>query len=790
MANPIRRVIQFVLDKASAQQAAKEAKKTTEEMDKDVSKVESKWRKLGETIVAALGIEKLFEFGKKAIEAAEESQEAWSNLAGTIDNTGGSFEALEEQLHATAEAFQDFTDFTTEDYAKTVQHLTRVSGDWAASINNVGLTANVAARFFKGDLAAAADLVGKVMSGNIRVLRQMGIQVNSAQEGLKILGERSFGAATDRANTFAGRLRNLNNMFHEFKEVIGETIINSDGAGKVIDALRGGIVALTEAVKSNAKELDGGLEDALAGVVIGVDGVYRGFRAAAQVIGGIFLLAVQAVLSPVAIVNRSLALMAEGAILVAKSLGLEGATMALQTFQGKLIQLDKYLSAPGRVAGELFSAVPKELSERTQLAEDVLAGMRNPAKRRKPPKGLLDQPGQMGKFAPEAEADERTKAISKALEDYIKSVQSAQAMSELLGDKFDLLKAKSEALETVIKALSENGFDAANPLLQGFADELGRIQEAMDDAELAERLAQAQAHAAALGAEFDLNGAQADAYLAQIDKLIKRGIDPASERIQNLVQKARDLGAQAKLGEILKDTSKSFDELAESEFLAGERLDESGKPLEESALRLDELKNQAEILTQALLDMKAFGFQDDPIYGVFLARLRTIQGQIKMNIEETKAMADAAKLAGEVVGAAITGGLGDYAQAKARAAFIESAEEAARGFAAALSLFGAAEAPKHFALAAKFAAIGVAWTGLAKSGIGQSAPGGGGSGGARSASGAQAQAAKPAETEVHIHLVGPGFNALNPAVQEVVFGAQQQARERYGNNAKVQLHRD
>jgi hypothetical protein len=41
---------------------------------------------------------------------------------------------------------------------------------------------------------------------------------------------------------------------------------------------------------------------------------------------------------------------------------------------------------------------------------------------------------------------------------------------------------------------------------------------------------------------------------------------------------------------------------------------------------------------------------------------------------------------------------------------------------------------------------------------------------------------------VHIHLVGPGFNALNPEVQKVVFGAEQQARERFGQNVKIHLH--
>ena len=44
--------------------------------------------------------------------------------------------------------------------------------------------------------------------------------------------------------------------------------------------------------------------------------------------------------------------------------------------------------------------------------------------------------------------------------------------------------------------------------------------------------------------------------------------------------------------------------------------------------------------------------------------------------------------------------------------------------------------------------------------------------------------------EVHIHFTGPGFNALNPRVQKVVYGAMQNARERYGEDAKIIVHRD
>ena len=72
-------------------------------------------------------------------------------------------------------------------------------------------------------------------------------------------------------------------------------------------------------------------------------------------------------------------------------------------------------------------------------------------------------------------------------------------------------------------------------------------------------------------------------------------------------------------------------------------------------------------------------------------------------------------------------------------------------------------------------------TGAAAGGGSASAGGGVGSGAPSGGS----ESTKPASQEITIVFSGPGFNALNPAVQEVIEGAQQQARERYGNNVRI-----
>jgi hypothetical protein len=98
---------------------------------------------------------------------------------------------------------------------------------------------------------------------------------------------------------------------------------------------------------------------------------------------------------------------------------------------------------------------------------------------------------------------------------------------------------------------------------------------------------------------------------------------------------------------------------------------------------------------------------------------------------------------------------------------------------------GVVAAKQHGVAAAKWGAV----AGAASAGAG----GGSGAGGAGPSIGGPssgpAQRAEPAGPEINIHFVGPGFDAVNPEVQRIVYGAEQYARERFGADAKVRVHR-
>ncbi len=678
MANPIRRLVQLVLDRAAAAKMQADAKAALGGVEKSVTSLGTVARRVGAAIVAALSVRALVEFGKAAVTAAADSERSWTRLRGTIEAAGQSFGAIEGRIRATASAFQDATIHGDEEFADGLQRLVALTGDVEASLQNMGLVANVAARFFDGQLEPAIELVGKTMNGNLGLLKRMGIEAKSAQEALELLAQRGFNGATEEANTFAGQAAQLRNMLGEMREAIGNVLVESGQGVSILGTLRAAVVALTASITENRDELRGGFTAALTGTVIVIDAVYRGLRGVAELMAGTLLTAFGAVTAVAAGFNKMLALTAEGAELVTRALGLKGATLALDQFGKKLDATRAELLAVGKTGLGLLGEGAGRFTQRTQVAEDLLAGIRNPNGRASRAPSLLNAKPIAGKNA-----------------------KGAGGLPNIGAPELGLsITETTEALEAQI------------PAVRTLADQFEHNDNAVLD------------------------------------------FEEGMRRLE--VQTRLNTGA----------------------------FDENGQRLDATTLHLEALRGEAELLEAALLEITP----DDPRWEGLNNQLMDVRGNMANVAAEAKLMADAAGLAGEVVGAALTGGLVPFAKAKARANLIQAAEETAHGIAAAFSVFGAADAAKHFALAAKFAGIAAAWGTLAKGAGAAGIGGGGGASGAAGRAGSRAaQRAEQPSPEVTIVLSGPGFHALNPAVQKVVLGSMQQARERYGENFNVKL---
>jgi hypothetical protein len=154
-------------------------------------------------------------------------------------------------------------------------------------------------------------------------------------------------------------------------------------------------------------------------------------------------------------------------------------------------------------------------------------------------------------------------------------------------------------------------------------------------------------------------------------------------------------------------------------------------------------------------------------------------------IEATKAIEKAAEGMADAFADNGLAGVAQYAASEAKVMFAEAIKEGA--YALASLAFGpilGKKAADHAAAAAGFTAAGLAFSALGHgSGSSTGAPSGGGVG--SSPDMATGTSTKPAAQEITIVFSGPGFNAVNPEVQSVIFAGYQLARERFGSNVKI-----
>jgi hypothetical protein len=142
-----------------------------------------------------------------------------------------------------------------------------------------------------------------------------------------------------------------------------------------------------------------------------------------------------------------------------------------------------------------------------------------------------------------------------------------------------------------------------------------------------------------------------------------------------------------------------------------------------------------------------------------------------------------------IFGTIAHGGIASVARL-AKAKVLENLAFAAENFAKSLGWIALGNVPS--AAVAKAAAVGhlqaAGKWGLVLGASAGASDGGGGGPSAAAPNTRPAERSQPAGPEINIHFVGPGFDAVNPQVQQVVQGAITAATERQGGNARVRMH--
>lgn len=659
--NIIQRIVRLVFDRKSGKETSDAAKKQLGAVDDGLSKLKKGAMAVGAAIAAAFGARAIARFAKEAVAAAAEEEAQLKSLQTAIENTGESWAEYEEDVLAAAAAMQSMTTVGDGDYFQALQRVIAVTGDASASMANMGLIADVAATFFKGEMAPAADLVAKAMNGNVMMLQRMGIVAEDAQGALQILADRSFGAAEQRAQTFSGRVQQLNNEWGDFVEAVGFAITESEGATTAMIFLRDAVESLQEWIGRNKDAIGLWITRGVDFAIASVDVLFRALKGLALILEGALVFAIAKSIRGVGVLVNSYAFAVKAATALAIALGQHGlvATLAGHTvaMEENAKAINDYAAALALLGGADVQAgldalanpifTPGQFRPRTAPGGTTTGGATTPRMGR----NAIGEDGEKEK--PEVDA------ATQAMEAFIAAGERARVLEALLGEDFDHLGARASALQTVMAALADAGFDENNRTMQGFAEELRIVTEEMMALEAATK--------------------------------------------------------------------------AEKEMLAQQ-----------------------------------------------------------------------AQVAGELssaIGAAMSGGIGPHAKAKARQNLLEAAELTIRAGIAALTGFGAFHARAFLSGAARHVAVAAGWAALAGATGGGASGGGPASGGAgggspapspvttaRTSSAGSAARAAPISPEISIHLVGPGFDALNPAVQRVVLGATQEAIERQGN-ARVRVVR-
>jgi hypothetical protein len=717
--NVISKLIRLILDKNSAKQVEDETKST-------LDKVDAAWKDTAKKIAGYLGVafltKKIIDFGKAAVEEAMNSQAAWSDLAGTIDANGESFDKLEAKLRATGEAFQDAFGIDNDKFASSLSRVITLTGDVTASTQNMGLVANVAAKFFNGDLAPAADLVAKAMNGNVTALQKMGIHATSAQGALDVLAQRSMGAAEKRAGTFAGQLEAVNNQWSDFLKDVGFVLIQSEGATTAFNAIKAAIQVMAEWVENNRQAIALWVTKGINFAIDAADVFYRALVGMTKLMAG-------GLQESFGILAKALAFSARGWVGIANAASL-------------------FLEAIGA----------KETSDKL----DVMAG------------SLLSQANALDKWADAA------------------------------------IKAGSDKVFAGIERLATTAFTAdqfKGPAKTGKAPATGKpvigSNAELSDAEKAwQKFDQAIAHAKATitgtHRELEFLQAQASAISDVMADLAKAGVKPTDEAMTFLASAMGQVNAQIEQAKKVEAITQDFKDFADATAAATAMADSH-------QTKLQSLQGEQQRLTELIKKAISDGLDpEDEALQRKIKRLHEVEGAIT---ELSTATALAAQLeaqaASDLAGgfaAAFGSGFGQYARGKAKQNYLQAAEDAIMATFAAFSLFGAPAAPGLYAKAAAETAMGLAWSAFASEAGGGgapatiSAPSGSAAPGsslsaARSSSSGSVSNAKAPEPITEIHFIGPGFDALNPKVQAVVIGAQQQALELNGPNANVRVIR-
>jgi hypothetical protein len=167
------------------------------------------------------------------VKSAIEDEAAQTKLATTLKNVTG---ATDAQIAATESYITQqglSLGITDDELRPALERLTRATGDVGEAQKLASLAFDISAGTGKS-LETVSNALGKAVEGNVGGLAKLGIGLDAAdlktmslEEVTKLLGETFGGQATEKAETFAGKMDRLKLAFDEGKETVGAFVLDA-----------------------------------------------------------------------------------------------------------------------------------------------------------------------------------------------------------------------------------------------------------------------------------------------------------------------------------------------------------------------------------------------------------------------------------------------------------------------------------------------------------------------------------------------------------------------------------
>jgi hypothetical protein len=165
-------------------------------------------------------------FGVIAVKAAADAQAEMAKVDAVIKAMGGNFDKAKASIIEASKATIKLG-FDDEEAALSIAKLYQRTGDMTEAIQLNNLAMDLA-RAKNMDLTTASQMVGMVLSGNARVLKQYGIEIDENKkpmEALIDLQAKLRGQSEAYAQTFKGQLEVFKQQFTNLEEQIGDKLL-------------------------------------------------------------------------------------------------------------------------------------------------------------------------------------------------------------------------------------------------------------------------------------------------------------------------------------------------------------------------------------------------------------------------------------------------------------------------------------------------------------------------------------------------------------------------------------